>query len=72
MGDTKPANILVVMDEKSAKKYHLVLTDLGGACDKTSQHLKKYPRLYTRPYFSEALLNKKTDKSYEFTDREII
>ena len=63
MGDTKPANILVLMDEVSAEKYHLILTDLGGACDKTSEHLKKYPRCITRPYFSEALLNKRTDKS---------
>ena len=63
MGDTKPANILAVMDEQSAEKYHLVLTDLGGACDKTSEHLKKYPRCITRPYFSLALLNKRTHNS---------
>ena len=72
LGDTKPVNILVVMDEQSAKKYHIILTDLGGACDKTTQHLNKYPRLYTRPYFSKKLIDKRTDKSYIFSDREII
>ena len=72
MGDTKPANILLLMDENSAKKYHLLLTDLGGACDKTTQHLNKYPRLYTRPYFSKKLIDKRILKNEEFTDREII
>ena len=72
LGDTKPANILVVMNEKSAEKYHIVLTDLGGGCDKTTQHLNKYPRLYTIPYFSKKLIEKRTLKNEEFTDREII
>ena len=34
--DMKPANVLVVMDNISAEKYHPILTDLGGACDRTS------------------------------------
>ena len=34
--DLKPANILVVMDNISAEKYHPILTDLGGACDRRS------------------------------------
>ena len=29
--DNKPPNILVVMDSESAEKYHLTITDLGGA-----------------------------------------
>ena len=72
MGDTRPANILVVTDEQSAEKYHLLLSDLGGACDKTSLHLKKYPRVYTGLYFSKLLLRKMSDRSYIFSDREII
>ena len=34
--DMKPANVLVVMDHISAEKYHPILTDLGGASDRTS------------------------------------
>ena len=29
--DNKPPNTLVVMDSESAEKYHLTITDLGGA-----------------------------------------
>ena len=29
--DNKPPNILVMMDSKSAEKYRLTITDLGGA-----------------------------------------
>ena len=52
--DMKPANVLVVMDNISAEKYHPILTDLGGACDRKSEGelIIKYPRLTTTLFFS--------------------
>ena len=48
----KPANTLVVMDEKTATKYHPIITDLGGAVDLNDTKFNKYPRVITQRYFS--------------------
>ena len=51
----KPANTLVVMDEKTATKYHPIITDLGGAVDINDTKFNKYPRVITKTYFSSKL-----------------
>ena len=55
----KPANTLVVMDEKTATKYHPIITDLGGAVDRNEpkfNKFNKYPRVITKTYFSSKLI----------------
>ena len=51
----KPANTLVVMDEKTATKYHPIITDLGGAVDRNEPKFNKYPRVITQRYFISKL-----------------
>ena len=51
----KPANTLVVMDEKTATKYHPIITDLGGAVDLNDTKNNKYPIIITQRYFSSKL-----------------
>ena len=54
--DNKPPNILVVMDQESAEKYHLAITDLGGAWSPNVTPNSKYPRLITQKYFDQDAL----------------
>ena len=51
--DNKLPNTLVVMDSESAEKYHLIITDLGGAWSPGITSNSKYPRLTTPNYFDK-------------------
>ena len=57
--DNKPPNTLVVMDSESAEKYHLTITDLGGAWSPNVTQKSGYPRLVSYKYFDlDAILKR--------------
>ena len=55
--DLKPSNVLLVMDDHSAEKYHLFLTDLGASWSPKNKFSRDYAHTRTDKYFNLKFIN---------------